>query len=1052
MPNNTFSAIFRCCAALLAVAIGTGTAAAEPYISEFMASNTATLRDEDGAYSDWLELHNPTPVAVDLTGWYLTDTASNLRRWQFPSITIPAEGFLVVFASNKNRREPGRELHTNFALAAEGEYLALVQPDGATVVSEYAPTFPRQSADVSYGLVRENGGLVAAYFTTPTPGAPNIRAGAILLTETVEFSRPSGPFVAPFTLELMGAGPGQHIRYMAVSPSWAGATVPEPTAHSPVYDGPLAIDGPIIVRAAIFSDDLRMRSRSTAAHYFRIDLSGPLGLGSFATQLPVLVIDQHGLSALAKPDGERPAWMYGYHPRGGMPVFAGLPDFGTPVRHKVRGWSSADFPKSSYNVELVDHQGQKTTRTLFGALEFDEWALVGPWLYDRSLIRNSYVYALSNSIGRWAPRTEPVEVFVNAHGTPLDTTSYAGVYVLTDKVEIVRDRVNIVRMPAGATAASDITGGYLLKLDHADPNEYSFTTNRLLEDYSSSVVVVASPKADKLSPAQRNYIRGYVEAMEWALETDQASGWATRMYLDYIDRPSWVDHHILNTFAANPDGLERSAYFTKDRGGRLVAGPVWDFDRALGSPADGRSDRWDVWYGENAVQVWHFGWWGMIARDPEFMQEWVDRWQSLRRSQFADGNLTALADQLAAAIGPQAAARDAAQWLDNLSPLGSHAAEIAYLKDWLVRRARWIDSQFVARPVVRSSGGMLEVVAAAGAELVYTLDGSDPRALGGDLAPNAIVSSGPVRVPPSANLQARSYRADMLHVFPGSPWSAAAGGPMSTPLSPKSRLVNLSSRAVVGSGENALIAGVVIADTGRKEYLGRGIGPGLAVFGAADTVPDPQISIFNGEGVELFRNSRWNEALNAAELPRLFGRVGAFPLPDGSNDAALAFDLPAGAYSVQITTPSGQPGVGLAELYELDASGRTINLSTRAHVGADDRVLIGGFVVHGVAHKRMLIRAVGPTLRAFGVENALLDPVLTVYSGPEVVESNSRWYGNDDTTAVAAASARVGAFGLAANSDDAALLITLAPGAYTVEVRGADGGEGVALLEIYEVP
>src|SRR5262245_28276224 len=124
---------------LLALAIllaGARSIWAEPVISEFMAANSSTLADDDGAYSDWIELHNPDPAAVDLTGWYLTDSVSNKTKWQLPSVSIPTGGYLVVFASNKNRRDPSAPLHTNFALSAGGEYLALVRADGVTVVSE----------------------------------------------------------------------------------------------------------------------------------------------------------------------------------------------------------------------------------------------------------------------------------------------------------------------------------------------------------------------------------------------------------------------------------------------------------------------------------------------------------------------------------------------------------------------------------------------------------------------------------------------------------------------------------------------------------------------------------------------------------------------------------------------------------------------------------------------------------------------------------------------------------------------------------------------------
>lgn len=125
---------------------------ADPVITEFCASNQTGLTDEDGSHSDWLEIYNPDATPATLTGWYLTDSASNKTKWQFPTTTLAPNAYLVVFASSNDRRVPGAPLHTNFALSAGGEYLGLIKPDGVTVASEYAPTFPAQVSDITYGI------------------------------------------------------------------------------------------------------------------------------------------------------------------------------------------------------------------------------------------------------------------------------------------------------------------------------------------------------------------------------------------------------------------------------------------------------------------------------------------------------------------------------------------------------------------------------------------------------------------------------------------------------------------------------------------------------------------------------------------------------------------------------------------------------------------------------------------------------------------------------------------------------------------------------------
>ena len=130
------------------------TAAESVFISEFVASNSNGLRDEDGDFSDWLEIFNGGTNTVNLDGWFLTDTEGNLTRWRFPATNLPPNRFLVVFASSKNRAVAGAPLHANFSLSAGGEYLALVRPDGVTVASEFAP-FPPQMPNISYGIAQD---------------------------------------------------------------------------------------------------------------------------------------------------------------------------------------------------------------------------------------------------------------------------------------------------------------------------------------------------------------------------------------------------------------------------------------------------------------------------------------------------------------------------------------------------------------------------------------------------------------------------------------------------------------------------------------------------------------------------------------------------------------------------------------------------------------------------------------------------------------------------------------------------------------------------------
>ena len=143
---------FLCCCVLVFVDVVPALVPAQDLvISELLAANRDGLADADGESGDWVELHNSGPDRVDLAGWALTDDPERPAKWVFPAVSIEPEGFLVVFASGKDRAVAAEELHTNFRLGAGGEYLALVSPTGA-VVQQFAPGFPPQREGVSYGF------------------------------------------------------------------------------------------------------------------------------------------------------------------------------------------------------------------------------------------------------------------------------------------------------------------------------------------------------------------------------------------------------------------------------------------------------------------------------------------------------------------------------------------------------------------------------------------------------------------------------------------------------------------------------------------------------------------------------------------------------------------------------------------------------------------------------------------------------------------------------------------------------------------------------------
>jgi hypothetical protein len=250
--------ILRLLALLVCVAAVTGRA--QPFISEFMAANTKTLVDVDGDFSDWIEIQNPASTAVSLNGWFLTDNAANLTKWRIPNVSIPARGFRIIFASGKDRTNSAAQLHTSFSLAAGGEYLALVQPDGTTVASQFSPEYPAQQDDVSYGSVQGTN-----YFFSPaTPGASNV-VGFIAKLAPPGFSEQRGLKGAPFSLVLDQATGGAVIRYTT------NGSAPTATTGL-VYGGPVAVNGTTTIRAAAYRTGYQASDSVTHTYLFPADI------------------------------------------------------------------------------------------------------------------------------------------------------------------------------------------------------------------------------------------------------------------------------------------------------------------------------------------------------------------------------------------------------------------------------------------------------------------------------------------------------------------------------------------------------------------------------------------------------------------------------------------------------------------------------------------------------------------------------------------------------------------------------------------------------------
>jgi len=261
------------------------------------------------------------------------------------------------------------------------------------------------------------------------------------------------------------------------------------------------------------------------------------------------------------------------------------------------------------------------------------------------------------------------------------------------------------------------------------------------------------------------------------------------------------------------------------------------------------------------------------------------------------------------------------------------------------------------------------------------------------------------------------------------------------------RLVNLSTRMQVGSGDDALIAGFIMRGSTSKRLAIRGLGPSLTALGVANPVANPTLELRDSSQAVLATNDNWGDAANMQDV----SDIGL--APSSPNESVILTTVPSNtsgaAYTAIMRGVNNTTGVGVVEVYDLDSGpGATLlNISTRGQVGVDPNALIGGFILGGTESKTILVRAIGPSLTGFGVPNALVDPTLDFVNGQGTkIDSNDDWMNSPQKSQIESS-------GLApTNAKESAIVQTVAAGQYTAIVRGTNGGTGVGSVEVYQLP
>ena len=267
--------------------------------------------------------------------------------------------------------------------------------------------------------------------------------------------------------------------------------------------------------------------------------------------------------------------------------------------------------------------------------------------------------------------------------------------------------------------------------------------------------------------------------------------------------------------------------------------------------------------------------------------------------------------------------------------------------------------------------------------------------------------------------------------------------PTPTPSASGSHFANISTRMDVGTGNNVMIAGFIVSGSQSKTVVVRALGPTLGSYGVANALNDPMLELHGSSGATIGTNDDWQTGSQASQI------TSSGYAPNNSNEPALIATLAAGAYTAIVRGYNNSTGVALVEVYELDTlATRLSNISARGQVGTSQNVLIGGLIISGSTSKKLIVRAIGPSLASppFSLSGTLPNPTLELHdSSGNLLASNDDWGSGTQAAAISASGYQP------SNAKESAIIATLASGNYTAIVRGVNDSTGIALLDAYDL-
>jgi hypothetical protein len=496
-------------------------------INELMSSNANTILDYDGETSDWAELFNSGATLQNLQGFYLSDDADELDKWEFPNIEIPAGGYLLVWASGKDVVYNNGEVHTNFKIKSSGEEIFLVNPDGTTVIDQ-SPAQALQ-ADISFGH-KPNNYSDWFFFAEATPGQQNTTTGFSGIALAPSFSHERGFFTSAISLVLIPDNNQDVIHY-----SLDGS---EPTTNSPVYSAPIILNQNTPVRIKVFRDDAIPSSICTNTYFFEDSLH--LGVVSLVTTHSNLW-GSTGIYTYYGSGEERPVHVE-YFKQDGTPAFsldAGV-KIHSPDRKPQKSFRL--YARSEYGTKEINYKiFEEKEITKFKRLILRNGSNDGA-KYKKTHLRDAFTHRIyqqldpNNAIAAYLP----AHVFINGN--------YWGIYNLRERQDEYYIKENF------GYGADEID---FLEYDYAEPNHQK---------------TVAGDWNDF------NNLKDFVINNDMAVESN------FQIMDDWMDMDNFIDYQIIEIFIGNQDWFNNNVKFWRPIApGNKWKWILWDTDYGLGT-------------------------------------------------------------------------------------------------------------------------------------------------------------------------------------------------------------------------------------------------------------------------------------------------------------------------------------------------------------------------------------------------------------------------------------------------------------------------------------